>query len=225
MPDLSPEITLIEQARQAFEEQITVLAHDLASPLARIINCLQLSKDLLATQELSAIPQLLDIALNSAQTQLQNVELLQDITRLANGMKKPPLGDARLAPALDQALAMLQGLLTELEANYSADLPLGLPATCADEMWLTRICFVLLDNALRHVPKGGTVRVTACHENDTIRVCVADNGRGVPEEHRARIFEKFYRVPSSPLRGRRGIGLGLTFAKLALEGYWRQSVA
>jgi len=219
MTDPSSEIARVEQARQAFEEHISVLAHDFAGPLARIINCLQLAKDLLTMQELSAIPQLLDIALNSAQTQLQNVEVLQDITRLANGLKKPPVGKAQLAPALEQALAELQELLADSQATYGADIPPDLPATCADEALLNRICFNLLENALRHVPKGGTVRVTARQEADQIKVCVADDGKGVPEEHRALIFERFYRIPASQLRGKRGIGLGLAFTKLVLEGY------
>lgn len=229
MSDSASELAHIEQARQAFEEEISVLAHDLAGPLARILNCLHLAKDLVATQELSAVPQLLDIALNSAQTQLHNVEMLQEITRMANGLKKPPTGEARLAPALEQALSTLQGLLTESQAVYSADVPPDLPATCADEATLTRICSILLDNALRHVPKGGTIHVTARREGESISVCVADSGKGVAEEHRARIFEKFYRVPSSQLRGKRGMGLGLTFAKLAIEGYggalWLESPA
>jgi signal transduction histidine kinase len=219
MTEPSSEIALIEQARQTFEEEISVLAHDLAGPLGRIINCLQLAKDLLATRELSAIPQLLDIALNSAQAQLQNVEVLQEITRLANGLKKPPFGKAQLAPAFEQARAALQELLTDSQAVYDADIPSALPATCADEALLNRVCFNLLENALRHVPQGGTVRVTARQEDDQIKVCVADDGKGVPEEHRARIFERFYRVPSSQVRGRRGMGLGLTFAKLVLESY------
>ncbi|MFQ3535740.1 MAG: HAMP domain-containing sensor histidine kinase [Aggregatilineales bacterium] len=229
MSELPPEHISIEQARRAFEEEISILAHDLAGPLARIINCLQLSKDLLAAQELSAIPQLLDIALVSVQGQLRNIELLQDITRMLNGLKKPPLGKAELVPALEAALAELQELIIEAEANCSTSIPADLPATCADQEVLTRICFNLLENALRHVPKGGTIRVTASYEVDTVRVCVADNGKGVAEEHRERIFEKFYRVSSSQVRGRRGMGLGLTFAKLAVEGYggalWLESPA
>ncbi|PJF34801.1 MAG: hypothetical protein CUN49_13825 [Candidatus Thermofonsia Clade 1 bacterium] len=229
MSDASSEVALIEQARQAFEEEISVLAHDLAGPLARIINSLQLAKDLLAMRELNALPQVLEIALNSAQAQLQNIEVLQDITRLANGLKKPPRGKAQLAAALEEALKALQPLLSESQAVYSADVPPDLPATCAEEALLSRVCFNLLENALRHVPSGGTVHVSACQEGASIKVCVADNGKGVAEADRARIFEKFYRVPSSPLRGKRGIGLGLTFAKLVIEGYggalWLESPA
>ncbi len=229
MPDLDAERAQIEQARQAFEEEIGVLAHDLASPLARIINAAQIAKELLAAQELSAIPQLLDIILNSAQAQLRNVERLQEVTLMANGLKKPPTGKAQLAPALEQALSALSGLLSESQAHYRADLPPDLPATCADEDTLTRLCLTLLENALRHVPQGGSICVTARCEGEAIRVCIADDGAGVPEEHQAHIFKKFYRVPRSPLRGKRGTGLGLTFAKLAVEGYggalWLESPA
>ncbi len=219
MTDLSSELVALEQARHAFEEEISVLAHDLSGPLARVVNCLQLIKDLLAMQEYTAIPQVLEIALNSAQAQLANVEVLQDITRLASGLKVPPRGSATLAAALEGAQSDLQDLFQEAQAHYSTALPPDLPATVADAAVLRRICFNLLENALHHIPQGGTIHVSASCAEGALTVCVSDNGKGVATEHRARIFEKFYRVPSSPLRGKRGMGLGLPFTKLAVEAY------
>ncbi len=219
MTDISSELAVLEQARQAFEEEISVLAHDLSGPLARVVNCLQLIKDLLAMQEYATIPQVLEIALSSAQAQLDNIEVLQDITRLSSGLKMPPNGNAGLAAALDGARSDLQDLFDEAQAHYSTDLPPDLPATLADAAVLRRVCFNLLENALRHVPQGGAIHVSARYEAGTLTVRVMDNGKGVAPAHRARIFEKFYRVPSSPLRGKRGMGLGLPFTKLALEAY------
>lgn len=219
MTDLSPELAALEQARQAFEEEISVLAHDLSGPLARVVNCLQLIKDLLAMQEYATIPQVLEIALNSAQAQLNNIEVLQDITRLSSGLKLPHNGNATLEAALEGAQNDLRELFEEAHAHYSTDLPPDLPATVADAAVLRRVCFNLLENALRHVPQGGTIHVSASCEAGALTVRVTDNGKGVAAEHQARIFEKFYRVPSSPLRGKRGMGLGLPFTKLAVEAY------
>lgn len=219
MNDPSSELAALEQARQAFEEEISVLAHDLSGPLARVVNCLQLIKDLLAMQEYATIPQVLEIALSSAQTQLDNVEMLQDITRLSSGLKMPLNGNAALPAALEDAQNDLQNLFEEAQARYSTDLTPDLPVTVADAAVLRRVCFNLLENALRHVPQGGMIHVSARCEAGALTVRVMDNGKGVAPEHQARIFEKFYRVPSSPLRGKRGMGLGLPFTKLAVEAY------
>ncbi|GGS39330.1 sensor histidine kinase [Deinococcus knuensis] len=70
----------------------------------------------------------------------------------------------------------------------------------------------LLTNALRHVPDGGQVTVTACLAGRDVMFAVQDNGSGIPAEHLGRIFERFYRVDPARTRGE-GSGVGLTIAR------------
>jgi signal transduction histidine kinase len=72
----------------------------------------------------------------------------------------------------------------------------------------------LLANALRFTPPGGKVRLEAVAAGQGVRFSVRDSGPGISPEHRARVFERFYRVPGqeSP-----GVGLGLAIAREIVE--------
>jgi two-component system sensor histidine kinase QseC len=72
----------------------------------------------------------------------------------------------------------------------------------------------LVDNAIRYTPPGGRVEVSVATREDGITLTVTDNGPGIPELERARVFERFYRAPGS---GGQGCGLGLSIAQRIAE--------
>ena len=74
--------------------------------------------------------------------------------------------------------------------------------------WLDRLLSVLLDNACRYSPEGGTVDVSVAHDGARIRVTVDDSGPGIPPNERIRIFDRFRRATDTP----GGAGLGLAVA-------------
>jgi two-component system phosphate regulon sensor histidine kinase PhoR len=71
----------------------------------------------------------------------------------------------------------------------------------------------LVDNAVKYSPPGATVRIVATQTDDATRIAVADEGPGIPAEHRARIFERFYRIDKGRSRELGGTGLGLAIVK------------
>jgi signal transduction histidine kinase len=75
------------------------------------------------------------------------------------------------------------------------------------------VLLILLDNALRHTPAGGQVRLIAAPESRLTRVAVSDTGCGIAPEHLPHIFERFYRA--DPARGRESgnAWLGLAIAR------------
>jgi signal transduction histidine kinase len=75
----------------------------------------------------------------------------------------------------------------------------------------------LLSNATKFSPRGGTVQVRLTHEDGRVRVTVSDQGPGIPEEFRARIFQKFAQADASDSRQRGGTGLGLSIARALVE--------
>ncbi|MEM9894977.1 MAG: ATP-binding protein [Bacteroidota bacterium] len=77
----------------------------------------------------------------------------------------------------------------------------------------------LISNAIKYTRKGGTAIVSFKTEKDFISVSVKDTGRGIPQEHLHRIFERFYRVEKSRSREKGGTGLGLSIVKHILEGH------
>ena len=78
---------------------------------------------------------------------------------------------------------------------------------------MRQIFNILVENALRYSPGGGTVTVGARRNDDRVEVRVADQGIGIPAAERERIFRKFYRAESAARDGAAGTGLGLFIAK------------
>ena len=105
-----------------------------------------------------------------------------------------------------------------------------------------RTCVNLLDNAIRFSPEGGTIRIESIQINGSnsqviqtttphpgfrrilaeeqhILTTVSDEGPGIPKKYRQAIFDKFFTIESKDLKGRKGVGLGLTFCKQAIEAH------
>ena len=90
--------------------------------------------------------------------------------------------------------------------------------------WLDRLLGVLLDNACKYSPEGGTVTVSVVPERTRIGLVVDDTGPGIPEDERARIFDRFHRASDQGS----GAGLGLAIADAivrATSGRWRVEAA
>jgi K+-sensing histidine kinase KdpD len=93
-------------------------------------------------------------------------------------------------------------------------------AVSVDAASITEVIYILLDNASKYAPAGTTITVRAAREDDRrVRISVADEGPGIAEHLRERVFEKFFRVAGreshDPNRG--GIGLGLPIARRLVE--------
>ena len=97
--------------------------------------------------------------------------------------------------------------------TFVLDAPEGLTVS-GDPERLHQVFANLLDNAARHSPPGGTVAVTAVRDGDVLRFAVTDEGEGIPEHERDRVFERF-------TRGERaadgGTGLGLAIARWVVQ--------
>ena len=82
-----------------------------------------------------------------------------------------------------------------------------------DAKLIVQVIINLVDNAIKYTPDGGHIRVTAGAGADTVWMEVCDDGIGIPEKDRDRIFDRFYRVDKARSRESGGTGLGLSIAK------------
>ena len=92
----------------------------------------------------------------------------------------------------------------------------GVPPVSVDAASITEVIYILLDNASKYSPAGTDIAIRAGREDErSVRITVADEGPGIAEALRERVFEKFFRVPGreshDPNRG--GVGLGLPIAR------------
>jgi signal transduction histidine kinase len=77
----------------------------------------------------------------------------------------------------------------------------------------------LLSNAVKYSPVGGKVLVSAKSGKGKVTFLVADNGKGIPKEYHAKVFEKFFRIPAQGQGSDRGEGLGLAIAKEIIKAH------
>jgi two-component system sensor histidine kinase BaeS len=100
----------------------------------------------------------------------------------------------------------------------------GVPELALDPERIGQVLGNLLDNALRHTPTGGTVTISAAasRRSGGVVMSVADTGEGIPAEHLAHVFERFYRVDTARDRTHGGSGIGLAIAKAFVEAHGGQ---
>jgi signal transduction histidine kinase len=109
-------------------------------------------------------------------------------------------------------------LAAEREVRLVMEAPAVAPAV-ADRARIVQLLLVLLDNAIDHSPTGGEVAVRVRAEGGAIVIHVDDQGPGIPEADRRRIFEPFTRLPGTTRHGSGGTGLGLAVARRIAEAH------
>jgi signal transduction histidine kinase len=101
----------------------------------------------------------------------------------------------------------------------NADLPAELPAIEGDKDALSSAVLNLLDNAIKYSPDGAAVRLQASAEDGWVTIGVRDQGCGIAPEDQRRIFDRFYRGPSTSGGAAQGVGLGLALVKRIAEAH------
>ena len=119
-----------------------------------------------------------------------------------------------LADLLAETARQMEKLAAAKGVTLTLDTVQG--ALRGDRLRMRQVLLILLDNALRFSPSGGTIRLGAEIRGRDVIVSVADSGAGIPPDHLSHIFERFYQVPGQPGEGR-GNGLGLSIARALVE--------
>ena len=103
--------------------------------------------------------------------------------------------------------------------NLHAKVPQGEgPTLLVHEADLRRLLGILLDNAVKYTPLGGTILIVY-RVRGSLQVSVSDTGLGIAPEHRDKVFDRFFRVDTARSASREGAGLGLSIAKCLVERY------
>lgn len=160
------------------------------------------------------------------------IENVLDFSRIEQGRKQFEFEPTDIRALTTHTVTLMQAYATERQialtvnvADSSANSKLEL---IADGKALQQALINLIDNAVKHTPKGGTVTVgleapITCgpdaHAGQWLSLWVEDHGEGIPREEHGKIFERFYRLGSELRRETQGVGIGLSIVKHVVEAH------
>jgi signal transduction histidine kinase len=177
-----------------------------------------IEKSLGEVEEVPVINQAVVVAERSCEQMLGLVNSLLDIAEMESGKMDIAAKPLSITQLCQELIATYVQFANDAGIILNSRIPEEMPAFSGDEEKLQRVFSNLIDNALKFTPAGGRVDISLRSLPDTLEISVADTGPGVPAEFKESIFERFSQIPTSGGR-RRGTGLGLTFAKLAVEAH------
>ena len=150
---------------------------------------------------------------------LSMIEDLLEDTRVRGSSLKIAAQTTSIGAAIEYAVQTLLGAGQRKGVTLSWEATPGLPLIYADSMRLRQVLTILLDNAVKFTPSGGSARVAVRLQegSEMLRVEVTDTGPGIPPDSLQRVFGRLYQATDPGEAGRRGLGLGLHIAKGLVE--------
>ncbi|MBI4519918.1 MAG: HAMP domain-containing protein [Gemmatimonadetes bacterium] len=203
------ELRRLERVRRDF---VANASHELKTPLTSMRGY---AETLLEGEPPSELRRQFLESIHSNAVRLQHlVDDLLELSRLESGAWRPAFVEVEVAQVAREVWLNVEPRAREKGVRFSVP---GPAPALADLAALEQILSNLFDNALRHTPAGGEIRVATTRRGETIEVQVSDTGSGIPSAALPRIFERFYRVDPSRSRAEGGTGLGLSIVRHLVE--------
>lgn len=196
-------------------EFIANASHELRTPIAAVKmmveTLLEGARDDAAVRE-----RFLSMVAREADRLSALVSDLLDLSRMEAGQWPLETEAVSVREVAEHTLAKFAMVAEERGQRFSGKCPADLWVQ-ADRRALTQILTNLVENATKYTPEGGEIWFSASKEGERVRLQVRDTGIGIPPEHIARVFERFYRVDKARSRQQGGTGLGLAIVQHLVE--------
>ena len=146
------------------------------------------------------------------------VENLLSVTRIEDGTMKLKLNSELMDDAINEAVSHLS---RESEGyNVVVEHPSGFILARMDIALIVQVLVNIIDNAIKYTPKGSTIQISSRRQGPNVLVEVADDGPGIPDTDKPRIFDMFYTSSANkPVDSRRSLGLGLSLCKSIVNAH------
>jgi len=216
---LSSNLSRLQKERNDF---LSSVAHELRTPITYIKGY----TDVAMRDKLE--PQARNQYLSIIKEEADNLNTLVDDLFLLTKLKQPGFQinkkQVHLYTFVKKEIQKAAVAFSEKRISVSFDIPTDLYVT-VDEVRFSQVISNLLNNARQYSDPESTAAVTASKLEDQVKITVADEGCGIPEEERDYIFERFYRIDKSRSRQTGGTGLGLAIVKEIVELHGGQIAA
>jgi two-component system phosphate regulon sensor histidine kinase PhoR len=209
------DITKQRELQRMQNDVMRLVTHEMKTPLTAIKGMsevmMKFNPDAEKRREMNA-------TINEAtQRMTRMIDDYLDLTRLESGAREPRLAFHRVESLVEQNLLLLDPVAARRGVTLIRKFAPELPPILVDADLLARALTNLIANAIKYSPDDTDVLISLQAGEDNIFIVVADQGYGIPPEHQANVFEKFFRVPRVEDAETPGTGLGLALVREIAE--------
>jgi two-component system sensor histidine kinase BaeS len=223
---IEADISELRRQDQVRRELIANIAHDLATPLTAIQGFSEALADDIITGPTARQETAQRIG-REVQRLRRLVADMQNMTALESGHAPLDLAPLDLSSLVAETLVVIEPECEQANIQLCNDVPPDAPLVLADSDRITQVLLNLLDNARRHTPSHGRIRISAVPKEEVLVVMVSDTGVGIDPADLPHIFERFYRADRSRTGATGGSGLGLSIVKAIITAHggriWAES--
>lgn len=209
--------TVRAEKEQLRANLLRAISHDLRTPLTSISGN---ASNLLANYEYlddKLREQVFTDIYDDSMWLIELVENLLSVTKIEEGRMNMNASDEIVSDVIDEALRHVNRRIAE--HSLTVDCPNELLLAHMDSKLIMQVIINLVDNAVKYTPRGSVITVSAEEKEDKVVITVTDNGYGISDELKPRVFDSFFTVGSAIADGRRSLGLGLALCKSIVNAH------
>lgn len=207
-----------EERKQVRFQFISVLSHELKSPINAVEGYLKIIRERSAGDDPEVYEHMLDRCLTRIEYMKKLIADLLDMTRIESGQRKREISPVRISEIAKTAIDSIQPDAEEKGIEIDLEVEDERPFT-ADGSEIEIVLNNLISNAVKYNKENGRVSVRIAFEEEQVRIAVSDTGIGLTEEEREKLFKDFVRIKKSETKNILGSGLGLSIVKKIVDSY------
>lgn len=211
--------TMLKQKKLADikNDFINNMTHEFKTPISTISLAVEVMKDSDVKKDNVKMNRYLNIIQDENRRLGTQVEKVLQMALLDKGEVKLRLDSVDIHETIEQVLTNLSVQIEQKNGIVNLELEADNSEIVADEVHLTNIIYNLLDNANKYSPENPEITIRTENVGNLLKISISDKGIGMTKDQIARIFERFYRVPTGNLHDVKGFGLGLSYVKKMVE--------
>ena len=211
------DITERKMMERMKNEFVSTVSHELRTPLTSIRGSLGVIQGGVVGELTEKGSQLVNIAVNNCDRLVRLINDILDIEKMESGMMEFNFSKVDITSLIERVLESNRAFAEQHDASLEFDVQSTNVWAKCDSDRFDQVLTNLLSNAIKYSPEGGAVTLSLNFDEERMIIEVIDQGAGVPESFRARLFEKFAMADGSDTRLTKGTGLGLSISQAIVE--------
>ena len=213
------DITVLKKMDQMKSDFVSLVSHEIRSPMNSVLMQLKVILDGLAGDVTSKQQEMLTRASLKIHSLVDMASDLLDLSKIESGLITLEKESIQFNDLLQEQVKFHRETAEAKQIHLHFDPSPNLPPVQANQQNMEEVVSNLVTNAINYTPEGGDIRLSLCIENAYLRIDVADTGWGIPPEDLERVFTRFYRVKNDKTRYITGTGLGLPIIRSIIEAH------